>query len=120
LSLDAPLRKVAKSVLAKFGTGLAIRRVTGSAYSPATRSMNPQTTDTEIKGRFFQYTDRQMAANPSIKAGDRGLEIAAADVPATPKISDKIVYDSSVFDIVNIETIQATDEAALYVLQLRR
>jgi hypothetical protein len=119
VSLDAPLRKAASSVLAKFGTSTVLQRVTSTAYSTTTRKMNPVTIDVPIKGRFFKYTDRQLLANPSIKAGDRGLELAAADLPAIPTVSDK-VQDGVTYDIVNIEVTIATDEPALYQLQLRR
>ncbi len=120
MGLDAPLKKVAKSVLDRFGTSTALRRVTSTAYNPATRKMAPVTTDIALKGRFFQYTDRQMLANPSIKAGDRGLYIAAADLPAPLVVSDKIVKDGIAYEIVRSEAMQATDEAAMYELQLRR
>ncbi len=118
MSLDAAVRKAAKTVLAKFGTSTVIRRVTGTAYDPTTRTMAPVTTDTTVKGRFEDYTDRQFSE--TIKAGDRKLTIAAADLAYTPTPAEKVVSAGIIYQIVTVKQEMATDQAALYTLQLRR
>jgi hypothetical protein len=118
VSLDAAVRKAAKTVLAKFGTSTVIRRVTSTAYDTTTGKMAPVTTDTTVKGRFEEYTDRQFSE--TIKAGDRKLTIAAEDLTFTPSPAEKVVTAGIVYQIVNVKQEMATDQAALYTLQLRR
>jgi hypothetical protein len=118
VGLDAPLRKVASTVLAKFGTSAVLRRVTGTGYNTTTGTMSPTTTDTAVKGRLDDYLDRELS--DTIKAGDRKLTIAAADVPARPTVSDTVLYGGLVYQIVRVESVIAKDASALYVLQVRR
>lgn len=117
MSLDTALRKVAQSVVSKFGTAAALRRVTGTKYSTTTRTMTPVTTDTPLKIRLDDYQDREIRGN--IKVGDRKGTIAAADVDEAPTLDDNVVIGERVYDIVNVESLIATDLAATFVLQLR-
>ena len=116
--LDAPLRKVAQSVLGKFGTSVAIRRVTGTAYNTTTGTMIPTTVDTVVKGRLDEYTDRQLS--DTIRAGDRKLTIAAADLTIPPTVDDTVVIAMLVYEVVRVVSEQATDLSAIHVLQVRR
>lgn len=116
--LDAPLRKAAQKVLGAFGQDVTIRTVTGTAYNVTTRTMTPTTADVTVAGRLDNYRDRELLG--TIRAGDRKLTIAAADVSAIPTVADKVVIASTVWDIIDVLPEQATDQAALYVLQLRR
>lgn len=118
MTLDAPLRKVAKSVLAKFGTDVTIRRVTGTSYSTTTRSMVPTTSDTVIKGRLDEYLDRELGN--IIRVGDRKLTIAASDLSYTPTVDDKVVIATLVYEVIRVQSDIATDAAAIYIMQIRR
>ena len=124
--LDAPLRKVARKILDKFGTSVIIRRVTGTAYNTSTRTMTPTTADTTVNGRLDEYTDREMASaltnqeRPPIKSGDRKLTVAANALAFTPAIADRAVVASVVYKVLWVTSHLATDEAAIFELQLRR
>lgn len=116
--LDAPLRKAASTVLSKLGTSIAIRRVTSTAYSTVTRSMMPVTQDFTVKGRLDEYTDRQLS--DTVRAGDRKLTIAAADLTFEPTVDDQAVIAGTIYEVIRVMTELATDQAAIYVMQLRR
>ena len=126
MSLDTPLRAVAKKILATFGTSSAIRRVTGTAYNTTTRTMTPTTADTTWKVRVDEFTDRELGSSlvgsvaGTIRAGDRKVTGAAVDLGFTPTVDDKWVYQSQVWDIIRVEPVLATDLAAIHVLQVRR
>lgn len=117
--LDRPLRKVAQTVLRTFGTNVIIRRVTPGAYNPATRVVSPTTGDTTVRGRIDDYTEREL--RDSVKAGDRKVLIAAADLSYTPEPQkDKVVIASLEYDVVRVVPDLATDDPAIYTLQVRR
>jgi hypothetical protein len=117
MNLDTPLRKVAQTVLTKFGTAVTIRRVAGT-YDVATGISTPSNSDTTVKGRLGNYTDRELSN--TVHAGDRKLEIAAADLAFQPSVDDEVLIAGVSYDIVNVKPTLATDLPALYVLQLRR
>jgi hypothetical protein len=117
-NLDAVMRKAATTVVGKFGTDVTIRRVTATAYSPSAGTMAPVTVDTTIKGRIEEYRDRQLS--DTIRAGDRKVTIAAADIALAPTIEDQVVVAGLGYNVVNVTREMATDLAAIYVLQLRR
>jgi len=118
--LDRPLRKVAQTVLAKFGTDVTFTSQATGGYDPATGTVStasPATSYT-VKGRLDEYLAREL--NDTIKVGDRRLTIAAADVDAQPDVDDAVTVAGLAYDIVRVENVMGTDENAYYVLQLRR
>jgi hypothetical protein len=118
VNLDAPLRKVAQTILKTFGTASSLRRVTGTAYNTTTRTMTPTTADTAWKVRVDEYKGRELS--DTIHAGDRKVTGAAADLAFTPTVDDKWVYGGLVYDIIRVEPYLATDLAAIHILQVRR
>lgn len=118
MTLDAPLRTVAQSVLKQFGTTVTLRVVTGTAYNTTTRTMTPTTADFPWKVRYRNYKSRELS--DTIRATDLEVTGAAADLTVTPKESDKIVIGSAEWDVLSVQSELATDQAALYILQIRR
>ena len=117
--LDTPLRKVAQTVLHTFGTTVIFTHSTPGSYDPATGiAANPSTTSVSVKGRIDDYRAREL--NDTIRATDRKLTIAAADLASVPDVDDTVTVAGSVYDIVRIDPVMATDLDALYVIQLRR
>lgn len=116
--LDAPLRKVARTVLRTFGTSVTLRRVTGTAYSTATGTMTPTTSDTVVSARLDEYRDRELS--DTIHAGDRKVTLAALELPFTPSVDDKILIAAVEYDVIRVQPELATDLAAIHVLQVRR
>lgn len=124
--LDAPLRKVARAVLRTFGTTVTVRRVTAAAYNTATGTMTPTISDTVVKARIDEYTDRELGfsvatqAGQLIRAGDRKVTIAAADLSFTPSVDDQVVIAAVEYEIIRVQPELATNQAAIHVLQVRR
>lgn len=116
-NLDQPLRKVAQTVMATFGTSVTIRRVAGT-YSTATGTVTETNTDKTVKGRLSNYRDRDFSQ--LIHVGDRKLEVAAIDVGFLPTIDDVVLIGGVEHEIVNVTQDLATDLPALYTLQVRR
>lgn len=126
MSLDTPLRKVAQTVLKRFGTDVTFRRVTGAAYNTSTGTMTPTTADTTVKARIDEYTDRELGFSvatqtaPPVRAGDRKVTVAAADLSYTPTVDDRVVIATLVYDIIRVQPQLATDLAAIHIVQVRR
>lgn len=116
--LDAALRKVAQAVLGTFGTSVTLRRVSGTAYNTGTGTMTPTTTDTVVQARLDEYRDRDLS--DLIHVGDRKVTIAAADLSFVPTIDDLVVIASLEYEVQRVQSELATDQAALYILQVRR
>lgn len=117
--LDTPLRKVAQTVLRKFGTDVTFTHSTPGTYDPATgTAADPATTSVTVKGRIDDYRARELS--DTVRATDKKLSIAAADLDSAPDVDDSVTVAGSVYDIVRVEPVMATDLDALYVIQLRR
>jgi len=115
--LDAPLRNVAKSLLNTFGTSVTFRLVTPGSYDTTTGTQKPTETNTTVKGTLAAYTNHERG--DSIQLGDRKLFVAASALTVTPTTDDQIVIDSSVYRIVRNNVTYATDQAAIFELQIR-
>lgn len=105
-------------MLGTFGTSVTIRRVTGTAYSTATGTMTPTTSDTVVHARIDEYRDRELS--DTIHAGDRKITLAAMDLAFTPSVDDQIVIATVEYDVLRVQPELATDLAAIHVLQVRR
>jgi hypothetical protein len=117
MALDTALRKVAKSVLKRFGQDITIRVVTHGAYNTATRTSTPSTADTTVQATFRRYRAFELGDN--VLVSDRECTIAASLLSAAPTTKDQVVIGSDTYGIVNVETIQVEDAAVTYILQLR-
>ena len=125
VNLDAPLRKVAEAILGSFGTDVTIRRVFIGEYNTTTGAPVRTEIDKTIKGRLDEY--RQHEFGELVQVGDRKLTIAASDLTFTPSASEadggteitEVVIDQKLYRVVSVKSPQATDQAAMHVLQLR-
>lgn len=115
--MDTKIRAVVKRVMRKVGTLVTVQRVAIGAYSPGSSTITTSAADFEVYGRLDEYTDRELSN--TIRAGDRKLFLAAADLSFVPVVSDKVVIAEDSFDIVRVTREMAKDEPAMYVLQLR-
>lgn len=116
-TLDGPIRSVAGKLMAKFGTTVTIRSVTGGAYNTTTGVAAETTSDTVVKGMLEEYTAHERGE--SVKVGDRKLTIAAEDLTFAPDTEDRVLISAVIYRVVNVVTVMATDQAALYILQIR-
>lgn len=115
--LDKALRKVAQVIVGGFGTSVTMRKTTASAYSTATHKVTSTPVDTTIKGRLSDYEAHEIVGR--VQVGDRKLTIAAADLTYTPRTEDEVVIGNRIYSIEDVASPQATDEAALHIMQIR-
>lgn len=115
--LDAPLRSVAGKLMAKFGTSITVRSVTHATYNVTLGASAETIADTALKGTLEEYRSHEIG--DAVKVGDRKLTIAAKDLSFTPDTEDRVLIGTTIYRVVRVETVQATDQAALFVIQLR-
>jgi hypothetical protein len=115
--LDAPLRAVSKNLMAKFGTSCTIRSVTHGAYSATAGKSVESVLDTATRGVLEEYRAHEFG--DTVKVGDRKLTVAASELAFTPDTEDRVLIGSTLYRVIRVETVQATDEAALYQFQIR-
>jgi len=115
--LDAPLRRVAKSVIDRFGLDVTVQAIARATYNVTTGSATLTTTTTSLKGVLSEYRAHEIGDR--IKAGDRKLSLAASAVSAAPDTEDRVVIGSAVYRIVDVVSHYSGAEVALYEVQLR-
>ena len=115
--LDKPLRSVAKKVIKKLGTKVTLIQVNPGAYDTTTGGGTPTDAKIEIEGTYFEYRTKELGDH--IALGDRGLMVAASALTWLPKAQDRVRDGDITYRIVDVKSPQATDQAAVHVLQLR-
>ena len=113
----AGLKKSVGKILKATGGNVTIRKVTAAAYNTTTGTVGETTADTTIKGVVEGVSAREVKG--LIKANDKRLTIAAADLDYTPTITDRVVISSVVYQIVQVETTEQANTAIKYDLLLR-
>ena len=116
-NLDTALRKVSKTILDGFGTTVTYRRVLTGEYNATTGAPIRTEVDKNIKGRLVDYTAREF--NETVLVGDKKLIVAASDLAFNPEPEHEVDIDQKTYRVVRVESPQATDQAALHVIQLR-
>jgi hypothetical protein len=122
--LDGALRGVAATLMGQFGTSAILRTATGG-YDPATGVTTLAPTDVPVRGTLEAYPELQMlgggrATDEGILRGDKKFTLAAQGVPKPKPAVHRLVIGDVVWNIVKVDPQMATDQAALYVLQVRR
>ena len=115
--LDGPIRKVAKTVIDRFGTDVTLRAIGRSTYNVTNGASTQTPTDSPLKGILSEYNAYEIG--DTIKAGDRKLEIAASALSSAPTTGDQVLVGNGLYRIVRIRIHMSGDQAALYELQLR-
>ena len=116
-NLDTALRKVSKTILDGFGTSVTYRRVITGEYNTTTGAPVRTEVDKTIKGRLSEYTAREF--NETVLVGDKKLIVAASDLSFNPQPEDEVDINQKRYRVVRVESPQATDQAALHIVQLR-
>jgi hypothetical protein len=117
MALAGSLRKAAVKLMSKFGGDVTLRTVTLGVYNPTTGTASETTSDVTIKGVLEDVNAREV--NDLIRAGDRRLTIAAADVSAAPTTADRVIISSVAYQVVRIATIEQDNQPITYELILR-
>ncbi len=116
-NLDTALRKVGKTILGTFGTSVTVRRVMVGEYNTTTCAPLRTELDKTVKGRLDEY--RQHEFGELVSVGDRKLTVAASDLSFEPTSSDQVVIGTNTYRVVSVKAPQATDQAAVFVMQIR-
>jgi len=117
MALAGSLRKTATKLMSKFGGDVTLRTVTPGVYNPTTGTASEVTSDVTIKGVLEDVNAREV--NDLIRASDRRLTIAAADVSAAPTTADRVIISSVAYQVVRIATIDQDNQPITYELILR-
>ena len=115
--LDAPLRKAANAVIKKMGTTVTLTQIFSGAYDTTAGGGTPTAASIEVKGTYFEYRTKELGDH--IKLGDRGMIIAAKALTWNPTTEDRVTDGDITYRIVDVKSPQATDQAAVHILQLR-
>lgn len=115
--LDSPLRSVAKTILQTFGTAVTFTRVTPGDYSITSGSGAETTATTSTYGRLDNY--RAFELNNGVRATDQKLTIPAIDLSFTPNQDDRVTIGTDEYELVDVGREIATDQAAIFVCQIR-
>ena len=117
MSLSKALEKVADKVVSKFGGDVTIRYVAGGSYNATTGTVTESESDTDVKGVVVDVNVRE--ANELIQAGDKKLTVGAKELASAPETKDRVVINSIVYQIIQVETIEQAGDAIIYELILR-
>ena len=115
--LDGPLRGVAKTLLQTFGTAVTFTRVTPGTYSITAGSKAETTATTSTYGRLDNYRAFELSDN--VRVTDQKLTIPAIDLSFTPNQDDRVTIGSDEYEVVDVGREIATDQAAIFVCQIR-
>ncbi len=115
--LDTPLRAVAESVIDTLGTEVVLRQTALGVVNTTAGTQATTPTNTTVKGILENY--KNLEISDVVQATDRKFTMAASLVSFVPDLNDVVVISSVVYAIKNVQTVQAQDDAALLVLQLR-
>lgn len=118
MALNTSLRKIASTLVGKFGGDVSIRRVTPSSYNTATGAVTESTVDTAIRGVIEGVSQREVS--DLIKATDKRLTVAALDLGGTtPTPTDRIVIGGVVHQVISVNTTEQDGLPITYELILR-
>lgn len=118
-SLYSSLGKTARRMIRKFGKGMIYRRKEdGQSYNPETMRYEPVVTDTPFKGVRTNAKIEKNAELP-VQLGDCIVLAQGEDLP-TPAITDQIVMDGDVWNVVKSVPVAPGDTVLVHKILIRR
>lgn len=119
-ALDNVFVPMAKKLIAQFGTSATLRRESRT-YVVATGKNTTTNTDTSVTISPPQRYNRRRHPDTLIEDGDMMTYLAASGLSITPSPkTDKVIYASTEWQIVQIWPLISGDQTAAYLLQLRQ
>jgi len=116
--LDAPVLAAARTVLDLLGTAATLEIAEPGSYDTATGVASATPDKVAVKVRLESM---KASASQGIRVGDMLATIAGNALVADPKTGDRLVVPGrGTFDVVDSKPVMATDEIAIYELQVRR
>lgn len=105
----------ASRLLSRFGAAATLKRVSGTAYDPATGTNVPTYTDVPTTAAVFAY-DQKYIDGTIIKQGDQRAYCAPGNMPAA---GDRFTWNSATLEVVAVKPVSPAGVPVLYEAQLR-
>ena len=123
--LDGAVRRAAQKAIKRVGKEGTIEYVATGGYNPSTGKASTSSTETTVRGVVENYSSREIDGT-SVLRGDRKWTIAAKDI-VRPSPNDVVDLGETTAEgnsvretVISVQPQMSGDEAAMYVLQLRR
>lgn len=104
MTLGPPLRRIATTLMTKFGTAATVRRIIPGIYNAETGTVSRTTSNTTVQGIFEDVNLSQV--NDLIRSTDRRFTFSAADVATAPTTADLLIYGGAELEIIQVKTIE--------------
>lgn len=105
----------ASRLLARFGAACTLKRVSGTAYDPATGTNVPTYTDVPTTAAVFAY-DQKYIDGTLIRQGDHLAYCAPAVAPTQ---GDRLVWNGATLEVVAVKPVSPAGVPVLFEVQLR-
>ena len=117
------LRGPVGQILTTFGTSGTLRSYAEN-YDPNTGTNNRVQTDTTVSALVEDYPARDTLGGSrdegGIVRGDKKVTIAGNAVSTAPTTEMQWVFGGDTYQVVKVDQQMGTDQAVVYVLQVRR
>lgn len=117
MALATSLRKTASKLMAKFGGEVSFRQITTGAYNTTTGAATPTVVTSTLRGVLEDVTEREVS--DLIKANDKKLTIAAADLSFQPSVSDQVTINNRIMQIIQVNKIEQDNVAIVFEIYLQ-
>lgn len=115
MGLPEQLKALAVNQLNQWGADVSLKSSTYT-FDPVAQSASDTPTMSTIKAILEAYKSREITG--LIQAGD--MKVTIANNGNAPSLNDIVTFDSTDWNIVNIETVLAKSIPVLYVLTVRK
>ena len=121
MTLDVKARATALRLITKFGKAVSYVSVTDGVYDPATGAVSPTEVSSSIKALIVSYSLRGDGFTSGlIREGDRKITFAASGIVFSPKVGDKVSFDSETFAVLNVSPTYSGELVAIYTVRGRK
>ena len=115
--LDTVARKIASTMVGKFGQSVTMRqRVTG-AFNTTTLVPSVSETDYTVSAIIGDYAQEEIKG--LVKSGDKKVLVAAKDLTPVPTVEWEVKIGATWYTIRHVITSYSGDEAAMYEITAR-
>lgn len=111
------MREAVSRLINQVGRTVTYKRVTGQSYSTTTGINTVTYTDYALIANVRDYRPRELQGD--VRIGDKKMQLAASDIAFTPQKDDNVVFDGITYNIIAIDNRFISEDAALYIMQLR-
>lgn len=117
MSFYEGMAKTATNLITKFGKAVTFKRETGGTYDPVTGATTPPVVELFYPPGIWQTINAENIDGTLIQAGDRMVVI---DASFAPEMTDKVLINSTYWNIVNISDKNPAGIPLAYNIQVRK